>query len=395
MSVDEFGRIEGRTVNEDVFKDFALKETLMDYDGPLLVLAESPDRDKWLFKWCDATEEPSSVERWIAFKVSESRLESLRQNRISLLEVATLPEEKFLYVLEAKSIFEPIRVKISFPEKLPNGYLPYDDVTVDGNLRKLQADKQGRLALKFHIFQADIEEGKAPFSIIGPLQANFQRYMTWAAHTLNRTPMGRVPSALRDWATLHLAAIGAGSFRMECTSNSNPEQSEKLSKACELLASLSDGNFNQIESIRQQVGDDALYFAYMLAQFISSLDLSISMRWISSNTPRGYLALDKRRADNFIAAFQPAAKYDRTITIYLTDEEAEPIRRDVNGKGGMQNLLKGLQTKLNTDNSIQLTPAEIEKILRYGLNYGQGGFQNRLVGIARALRRVGASFQTS
>ena len=60
----------------------------------------------------------------------------------------------------------------------------------------------------------------------------------------------------------------------------------------------------------------------------------------------------------------------------------------------MQTLLKGLQTKLKDDNSITLTDTEIERILRYGLNYGQGGFQNRLVPIARILYDVNGAFRT-
>ena len=86
--------------------------------------------------------------------------------------------------------------------------------------------------------------------------------------------------------------------------------------------------------------------------------------------------------------------FSRRITITLTRIEAEPLRKPVIGQGGMQSLLRILQSKLTPENTIELTLEEIEKILRYGLNYGQGGFQDRLLGIARALKRVGISFYT-
>ena len=387
--------IPGEAVKRNLFTGFAVKETLTEYDFPLLLLAGQPKGENWLFKWCDTIQEPDYFQRWVAFRVSESRLASLKAGRLSLREAVTLPEEEF-YVLDAERLFEAKRIKKTSPENLPVDYLPSDDVSVTGTLMGLQPQDENRLSVRLHVFSEYIKEGKAPLSIISPLQNSFQNYMTWAAHIIDRTPKGRVPASFMDWSTFNLISVAAGSFKMECVSSSNREQSERLSKVCELLAKLSNGDFKDMESIKEQIGEDGINLASMIAALVSEFGLSMSISWASSGQPNGYLAIDKRRADNFLSILTSLKQEQpRTITITLTKDEAEPIRRPAVGKGGMQSLLRRLQSKLTKENTIQLEPDEIRRILRYGMNYGQGGFQDRLVGLARALKRVGISFSTS
>lgn len=387
--------IPGESVKHNMFTGFATKETLIEYDSPLLLVAGQREGPNWLFKWCDTIQEPVRAERWVALKVSDSRLSSLKAGSMSLREAVTLPEGEF-YVLEAERLFEPYVIKRSSPEKLPIDYLPIDDVSLDGTSLRLETRDEDRLAVRLHVFSEYIQEGKVPLSIISPLQDHFQNYMTWAAHIIDETRRWRVPTSYMDWSTFSLISTAAGSFKLECVSNSNREQSEKLSRACELLAKLSDGAFDDMDSIKEQIGEDGIDLARHIALLVSKLNLSMSISWASSRHPNGYLAIDKRRADNFIKALASLREErPRTITITLTDAEAEPIRRPANGTGGMQSLLRELQSKLSRQNTIQLTPSQIERILRYGMNYGQGGFQDRLVGVARALRRFGISFSTS
>jgi hypothetical protein len=158
------------------------------------------------------------------------------------------------------------------------------------------------------------------------------------------------------------------------------------------LAKLSNRDFDKVSSVTEEIGDDAFHSAFLLLQLISYLNLSISITWNTSSS-KGYLTMDKRRADNFISVFQTINKDNDRITIHLTQDEADPLRKPVHGSGGLQSLIKKLQPKLNNDNTIELTSSDIEKILRYTSNYGSGGFQSRLVGLARALRRIGTSFQ--
>lgn len=67
------------------------------------------------------------------------------------------------------------------------------------------------------------------------------------------------------------------------------------------------------------------------------------------------------------------------------DEMAELDIR-LAGDGGFQTLLRRLQVNLDRETGeITLSDADVGRIKRYIVGYGQGGFQDRL---ARAFRRV-------
>lgn len=70
-------------------------------------------------------------------------------------------------------------------------------------------------------------------------------------------------------------------------------------------------------------------------------------------------------------------------TIVLSNAEISLLMKAVNGKGGFQTLLRGLQRELR-GNTLILTPVLEAKVLRYRSKYGGGGFQGRL----SFLRRV-------
>lgn len=387
--------LEGFRASKRMFTGFTIQEILIEYEQPLLLVARSPKGEQWLFKWCDSVDS-SGIDIWVALWISENRLSALKNNSLSLREAVNLPEKKF-YVFEAEKLFEPISILRSFPEKLPKDCVPSDDLSINGEPLRPPAQKGDHLTVRFHVISDYFSEGNAPLAIISPLQIGFQEYMTWTAHAIRKTPQGRIPSSFEDWSGFNLTAITKGSFKMECKSNSDSKQTKLLTKACELLADLSNGT-KEITSIEEayskEFGSGIIHHLFLLAELISNLQLSLTISWESSDNSRGFLALDKRKTNNIINSLGTIDRdaFLREITIELTSEEAEPIRRKVNGIGGMQNLLRNLQSKLKPDNTIKLSPNDIEKILRYGLDYGQGGFQNRLVGIAKALKRVSISF---
>lgn len=60
------------------------------------------------------------------------------------------------------------------------------------------------------------------------------------------------------------------------------------------------------------------------------------------------------------------------------------FRQDASTKedGGFQSLLVSLQEKINrTTGVIDLSESDLERIPRYAFDYGNGGWENRLVGI--------------
>jgi hypothetical protein len=58
------------------------------------------------------------------------------------------------------------------------------------------------------------------------------------------------------------------------------------------------------------------------------------------------------------------------------------LKRPVRGRGGFQSLLRKLQDQLDGD-VLRLEPADVERLIRYTLEYGTGGFQNRTGPVVR------------
>ena len=80
------------------------------------------------------------------------------------------------------------------------------------------------------------------------------------------------------------------------------------------------------------------------------------------------------------------------MEIDLSSEDYQLLMRPVAGSGGWQSLLRKLQRQVN-GNTLTITPADSQRILRYILSYGSGGWQDRLAGIAG--RRTKKSFGRS
>jgi hypothetical protein len=397
LNTKHLSEIEGSKAKSNIFQGFNIKEILIEYDFPLLLEASSPQGDSWLFKWCDTIEH--KLERWIALPISESRLNAIKNDKISLREAVTLPEKEF-YIFDTKSLFEPSEIKKSSPEKLPLDYLPSDDISVHGNLLGIEPPENEHLKVRLHVFSEHISEGRAPLPLISNLQLLFQQYMIWVSHAFDKSTEVAFISPVLDWSRLDLVAVTSGSFKMECESKSTNEQTEKLAKACELLAALSNGTFDK-EVIKKEFAgiyrSDIVLLASSLAHFISNSKLSMSISWATSNNPKGYFAIDRRRARKYFKSLYSLrdTQYDRNITIQLTPKEADPLRKEVKGDGGMEDLLRRLQKKLKDDNTISLSSDDIEKVLRYSSAYGQGGFENKLIGLAMTLRRIGIPFNTA
>ena len=82
-----------------------------------------------------------------------------------------------------------------------------------------------------------------------------------------------------------------------------------------------------------------------------------------------------------------------TVTIELSDDALEALRRPVRGEGGFQSLLRSFQDRIGTGSALTLTPDLIERIVRYVQDYGQGGFQGRLDTVLAELGGLARSLQ--
>ena len=423
--------IEGRTVTDsdgkeltpkrirNFFSGFEIKDVLLEYDFPRVFSAKSPTNESWIFKWCDDVKDPKNGEVWLAFQISEARLESLKEGTTSLREAISLNQNPlFLFLCEGDP-FEPLELKIQKYEQMKNSYLPNNDVSFkDGLIRTIADRKPDHFGVRLHI----LTENYLPLKNMNVPSA-FQEFVSATAHRAAGT--NEYPNyPVSDWSVLEITKLSKGSLDLECVSK-DPTKVDQLSKACLLLAKLVKEE-SDFELIRDEMGPDGFTFAVSLLRFVKNLDLSLSIKWSTKDSPNNFLPLDEKRAEKILDAIDLAdvrkerekSRADKVkirqaklepiatltvemnedqlqpiskVTLKLTPEEAELINKEIRGQGGMQSLLAEIKKNIQSDNTITLTPTEISRIIRYTSNYGGGGFQSRLRGLARALRRVGVT----
>lgn len=77
-----------------------------------------------------------------------------------------------------------------------------------------------------------------------------------------------------------------------------------------------------------------------------------------------------------------------TITVNLNAAERTALMRPLNGQGGFQAFGRSLQGKLQANGDIELTDAQLGRILRH-ISYRPGGFEDRLeAAFGRSLRAM-------
>ena len=64
------------------------------------------------------------------------------------------------------------------------------------------------------------------------------------------------------------------------------------------------------------------------------------------------------------------------MRMQLTPAQLRKIMRPIRGRGGFQALLRRLQRQVE-GNILTATDADIERLIRYSFDYGEGGFQER------------------
>jgi hypothetical protein len=65
------------------------------------------------------------------------------------------------------------------------------------------------------------------------------------------------------------------------------------------------------------------------------------------------------------------------VRIPLSSRAVNALSKPIVGKGGHQTLLRRLQRQI-ADGELSVSPDDMEKMLRYMLSYGSGGFQQRI-----------------
>ena len=77
-----------------------------------------------------------------------------------------------------------------------------------------------------------------------------------------------------------------------------------------------------------------------------------------------------------------------TIRLTLISSEMAILSRPINGQGGFQTLFRALQARVEPCGGIELTDAQIGRIVRH-ISYRPGGFEDRLDAIfGRSIRQL-------
>lgn len=79
---------------------------------------------------------------------------------------------------------------------------------------------------------------------------------------------------------------------------------------------------------------------------------------------------------------------DAMIRISLTRDALRRLDREHRGKGGFQTLLRRLRGQIvEGGQAVLASPKDLEQLLRYSTQYGEGGFEDRLRPAARVKKR--------
>jgi hypothetical protein len=74
------------------------------------------------------------------------------------------------------------------------------------------------------------------------------------------------------------------------------------------------------------------------------------------------------------------------MKIQLSPAEVARDSRPVRGQGGFQTLLRRIAKQISGDGVLTISESDLEKLIRYSFQYGQGGFQGRTTRTARRVR---------
>lgn len=81
------------------------------------------------------------------------------------------------------------------------------------------------------------------------------------------------------------------------------------------------------------------------------------------------------------------------VILELPREAVEELQGEPAGQGGFQSLFRKLKSQASAA-ELTLYPDDLERLARYSMQYGEGGFQNRLRMLLGEVARLLSAFQT-
>jgi hypothetical protein len=303
------------------------------------------------------------------------------------------------YVFDSEGLFKVKEVWGLYPESIPEEYIPKEDIPVIKKKAKsdITCFQKEKLNLDIHFFPELYPRGEIPLSLIGPFQENLQNFITRSASKL--APREHL-TEIDNWTPINACDLVPGSIHLHCISNEkDPEKVEILEQSCDILKELCDQKYSidKLAEYESKIGEKAFTPLKMFLYHIIENNISVNLKWNYSIAQKWKsLILNKRKAQKVMDILneyksEENEKYKKSIimSIQLNQNEADEIRKPTPGTGGFQTLFEDLRKyKLDENNELTLTPDDIERIVRYALDYKEGGFQQRLQVIISALERM-------
>jgi hypothetical protein len=410
-------------IDPGFFSRLVTTQVLSEYEIPILFLAAdpeatSPDWRHWLINWRrggplaargEIPAELSGVESWLAFPISEKRRQQIVEERVSLRETILLAERQ-LYILEGPDPQQPRTVRSVQPFDLTPELLPTAEVSVFGTALPFPVDlrEQETIQVRVHVVPGGDSPDHPTWAVSAALQECFSRYVSRAARAFfGSTSTGGGPVEriipVADWAGMSLVHASPGSLVLVGESGAaSHQQLESIGSALKKLKSITEGSFDRssAKALESEIGREGVASLFALADLIHQLDVSMTLRW-RSGPSEDFAAIGdavakrvySRLGDYLAARTLEYAAQTPMIVVQLADSDATALRRPVDPQaGGHQALIAALQDQLDSQNVLRIRSDQVEKVVRYVQDYGQGGFQDRLRPIYFAVYQMGLSF---
>jgi len=405
-----------------------------EYDGTLLdFLANGPagfpgHEGHWLITWrsggrlsasLNTPPELAGIERWLAVPLSPTRERQLLQGHVSVREVIAFSEAGCLYELRGENPLAPSLVARVQLWELPENFLPSADLTVQGQPMPELGPPSGTEALELRVHLVpDFGGPESPtLSDSGAVQGALQRFLGWAAavaHAEATVPKGKGPAVSigpPKWSAFSLTRAVPGTLLLSAEARiEEASQREALVAALERLKVLVHGARDQDgkEGDSSHPGDQGSLLVVTalvaLADLLRSAHLSVSVRWRSGKeTDCALIGPPMADSASQLRSIAEEPILDRArartaiIQVSLTEEDVGLLRLSLDpAGGGLQKLIATLRDQLQQIGEgryvLPLSADQVEKVIRYVQEYGQGGYQDRLRPLYEALYRVGVAF---
>jgi hypothetical protein len=403
-----------------------------EYDGALLdFLASGPTGFRghdghWLVSWrsggrlsasLNTPPELAGIERWLAVPLSSTRERQLLEGHVSVREAIAFSEAGHLYELRGADPLAPTWVARAQLWELPESFLPTADLTARGQPMPELGPPPGTKPIEVRIHLVPNFEGPESPSLSdsGAVQGALQRFLGWAAAVAyaEATAPERKPPTISagppKWSAFSLTRATPGTLLLSAEARIDEKsQREALLAAFERLKTV----VSEARD-RSRKGDNTsqpgnqgplLVVAALvaLADLLRSAHLSLSVRW-SSGEATDCALIGPPMADTIAQlgtdAEQPRLEPVRSaiIRVTLTEEDVGLLRLSLDpAGGGLQKLIATLRDQLQQTGEgmyvLPLSADQVEKVIRYVQEYGQGGYQDRLRPVYEALYRIGIAF---